>query len=573
MENLNAIMSSLNAVIWHNAVLWLLLTTGVVFTIWSGFSQYRALTHGFHVLRGRYDDPSDPGAINHFQALSAALSATVGLGNIGGVALAISLGGPGAVFWMWVVGAVGMAIKLTEVTLSMLYRNTDDPDNPHGGPMWVVSKGLPLLNPRLKGLGKMLGGVFCVTLLVSTVTGGNMFQAWNVAEITESYFGVPGIVTGIILSLLVGMVIIGGIKRIGAVAGRLVPIMVSLYLLAGTYVLIIHSGEIGNMLGLIVRSAFNPLEAGGAFLGGTMGYAFLFGMKRALFSNEAGQGSSPIAHSAAKTNEPVREAIVAGLEPFIDTLVVCTFTALVILTSGVWNRTAEVGLDAQAAIVQLDDDHWSLQSIAAPARNEQWQDGESVFVIVEAHDNVQTANQLHKIFGTVHVSADGQPTISWSALESDVRPVLQDPALYSDYKGATLTAKAFDSAVDGLGKWLVTLAAWLFAISTMISWSYYGEQGVVYLTGGRFMMTYKLAYCLLIIVATTGMIRTDQELDNLTGIGTGVMLLANVPIMWIFGSQAMRAYKDYIGRLKSGQLGKGHEPPSIEDLISGKDVK
>jgi len=572
MENLNAIMSSLNAVIWHNAVLWLLLATGVVFTVWSGFSQYRALTHGFHVLRGRYDDPSDPGAINHFQALSAALSATVGLGNIGGVALAISLGGPGAVFWMWVVGAVGMAIKLTEVTLSMLYRNTDDPDNPHGGPMWVVSKGLPLLNPRLKGLGKILGGVFCITLLVSTVTGGNMFQAWNVAEITESYFGVPGIVTGIILSLLVGMVIIGGIKRIGAVAGRLVPIMVSLYLLAGTYVLIIHSGEIVNMLGLIVRSAFNPLEAGGAFLGGTMGYAFLFGMKRALFSNEAGQGSSPIAHSAAKTSEPVREAIVAGLEPFIDTLVVCTFTALVILTSGVWNRTAEVGLDAQAAIVQLDDDHWSLQSITAPSRNEQWQDGESVFVIVEAHDNVQTANQLHKIFGTVQVSADG-PTISWSALKSDVRPVLQDPALYSDYKGATLTAKAFDSAVDGLGKWLVTLAAWLFAISTMISWSYYGEQGVVYLTGGRFMMTYKLTYCLLIIVATTGMIRTDQELDNLTGIGTGVMLLANVPIMWIFGSQAMRAYKDYIGRLKSGQLGKGHEPPSIEDLISGKDVK
>ncbi|MGI9264180.1 MAG: alanine/glycine:cation symporter family protein, partial [Gammaproteobacteria bacterium] len=573
MESLNAIMSALNAVIWHNAVLWLLLATGVVFTIWSGFSQYRALTHGFHVLRGRYDDPGDPGAINHFQALSAALSATVGLGNIGGVALAISLGGPGAVFWMWVVGAVGMAIKLTEVTLSMLYRNTDDPDNPHGGPMWVVSKGLPLLNPRLKGLGKALGGIFCVTLLISTVTGGNMFQAWNVAEITESYFGIPGIVTGIILSILVGMVIIGGIKRIGAVAGRLVPIMVSLYLLAGTYVLIVHSDEIVNMLSLIVRSAFNPLEAGGAFLGGTMGYAFLFGMKRALFSNEAGQGSSPIAHSAAKTNEPVREAIVAGLEPFIDTLVVCTFTALVILTSGVWNRAADVRLDPQVEIVQLDAGHWSLKSVAAPSRNEQWQNGESVFVIVEAHDNIQTANRLHKIFGSVEFSVGGQPTISWGALRSDVRPVLRDAALYSDYKGATLTAKAFDSAVDGLGKWLVTLAAWLFAISTMISWSYYGEQSVVYLTGGRFMTTYKVAYCLLIIVATTGLIRTDQELDNLTGIGTGVMLLANVPIMWIFGSQAMRAYKDYIARLKSGKLGKGHEPPSLEDLISGKDVR
>jgi len=573
MENLNAIMSSLNAVIWHDSVLWLLLGTGVVFTVWSGFSQYRALTHGFHVLRGRYDEPDDPGAINHFQALSAALSATVGLGNIGGVALAISLGGPGAVFWMWIVGVVGMAIKLTEVTLSMLYRNTDDPDNPHGGPMWVVSKGLPMLNPKLKVLGKLLATLFCITLLVSTVTGGNMFQAWNVAEITHSYFGIPGIVTGIILAVMVGSVIIGGIKRIGAVAGRLVPIMVSLYLLAGTYVLIIHSGKIVSTLHLIVTSAFNPLEAGGAFLGGTMGYAFLFGMKRALFSNEAGQGSSPIAHSAAKTKEPVREGVVAGLEPFIDTLVVCTFTALVILSSGVWNRDADVEFESRPEIIQVDSTHWSLENIPAPVHGEQWHNGERVFVIVEAHDNAQTASRLHKIFGTVNTAANGRPTIAWDTLKSSVKPVLNNNALFSDYKGATLTAKAFDSVADGLGKWLVTLAAWLFAISTMISWSYYGEQGVVYLTRGRFMMTYKVIYCLLIIVATTGMIRTDQELDNLTGIGTGLMLLANVPIMWIFGSQAMRAYKDYIGRLKSGQLGKGHEPPSLEDLISGRDVE
>ncbi len=573
MENLNAIMSSINAVIWHDTVLWLLLGTGVAFTVWSGFSQYRALTHGFHVLRGRYDDPDDPGAINHFQALSAALSATVGLGNIGGVALAISLGGPGAVFWMWIVGFFGMAIKLTEVTLSMLYRNIDDADNPHGGPMWVVSKGLPLLNPRLKGAGKLLAGFFCITLLVSTVTGGNMFQAWNVAEITHSYFGVPGIVTGIVLSVLVGTVIIGGIKRIGAVAGRLVPIMVSLYLLAGTYVLIIHSDKIIGTLHLIVSSAFNPTESGGAFLGGTMAYAFLFGMKRALFSNEAGQGSSPIAHSAAKTKEPVREAIVAGLEPFIDTLVVCTFTALVILSSGVWNRSADIEFATPPEIVRIDSDRWSLQSMPAPDRRSPWYDGESVFVIVEAHDNVQTANRLHKIFGVVSSVIDGQATINWTPLKSSVRPALVDGSLFSDYKGATLTAKAFDSVADGLGKWLVTLAAWLFAISTMISWSYYGEQGVIYLTGGRFVMTYKVIYCLLIIVATIGMIRTDQELDNLTGIGTGLMLFANVPIMWIFGSQAMRAYKDYIRRLKSGQVGKGHEPPSLEDLISGRDVE
>ncbi len=338
MDSLNDVMATMNNILWHNVVLFVLLGTGIVLTIWSRFSQGVALTHGWKVIRGHYDDPDDPGAINHFQALSAALSATVGLGNIGGVALAIALGGPGAVFWMWVVGFFGMSIKLTEVTLSMLYRNTDDPDNPHGGPMWVVSKGLPRLNPSLKGLARFIGVVFCITLLVSTITGGNMFQAWNVGEITQEYFGIPSVASGIILALIVAAVILGGIKRIGAVAGRLVPFMVALYLLAGTYVLAVNIDLMLPMLKLIVTSAFSGSEASGAFIGGTMGYAFLFGMKRALFSNEAGQGSSPIAHSAAKTDEPVREGIVAGLEPFIDTLIVCTFTALVILSTGVWNR-------------------------------------------------------------------------------------------------------------------------------------------------------------------------------------------------------------------------------------------
>ncbi|MDP7093024.1 MAG: alanine:cation symporter family protein, partial [Gammaproteobacteria bacterium] len=170
MSTLDSILITLNSILWHNTVLFALLGTGVLFTIWSGFCQYRALTHGVHVIRGVYDNPDDPGAINHFQALSAALSATVGLGNIGGVALAISLGGPGAVFWMWVVGFFGIAIKLTEVTLSMLYRNTDDPDNPHGGPMWVVDKALRLRSPKLAGLGRGFGILFCITLLISTIT-------------------------------------------------------------------------------------------------------------------------------------------------------------------------------------------------------------------------------------------------------------------------------------------------------------------------------------------------------------------------------------------------------------------
>jgi AGCS family alanine or glycine:cation symporter len=538
-----------------------------LFTVWSGVSQYRALTHGPRVLRGVYDDPNDPGAINHFQALSAALSATVGLGNIGGVALAIALGGPGAVFWMWIIGFLGMSIKLTEVTLSMLYRNTDDPENPHGGPMWVVSKAL-----ERRGMGKLgrtIGVIFCLTLLVSTTTGGNMFQAWNVGELTEEYFSVPSWITGIVLAVVVGAVIIGGIKRIGKVAATLVPLMVALYLIAGFYVLAVNIDQVPTMFALIVKSAFLPTEAGGAFIGGTAASAFLFGLKRAAFSNEAGQGSSPIAHSAAKTDEPVREGIVAGLEPFIDTVMVCTFTALIILSTGIWNRAPDVPLQPLPAVVQSES---SWQFAETPLPGHDWVAGDKTTMVVEAHQNPATGLTLHRVEGMVQAKGSDF-TATWAPFASPVEPAIVGGGLYRSYVGATLTAKAFDSVAPGLGKWLVSIAAWLFAISTMISWSYYGEQGMVFLAGEKSVLGYKLVYCLLIIVATLGLVQTDTDLDNVTGIGTGVMLFANIPICWFFGYQAMRAYREYISRLKSGRMGPDHPPPSLEDLLSGRDVE
>jgi len=573
MNSFNRFMEAANGFLWHDSVLFVILGTGLLFTVWSGFSQYRALTHGFHVLRGRYDDPDDPGAINHFQALSAALSATVGLGNIGGVALAISLGGPGAVFWMWLVGFVGMALKLTEVTLSMLYRNTDDPDNPHGGPMWVISKSLASKGPGWARAGRIAGVIFCITLLISTVTSGNMFQAWNVGELTQSYFGIPSVACGIVLAVLVGMVIIGGIKRIGAVAGRLVPVMIVLYLLAAIYVLALNFSEIPAMFSLIVDAAFSPTEATGAFLGGTMGYAFLFGMKRALFSNEVGQGSSPIAHSAAKTSEPVREGIVAGLEPFIDTLVVCTLTALVILSTGIWNRDAAFELDTLPRVQAGEQQSWQFTPTPLPEdQNDAWVEGSKLFVVLSAHDNPQAPNAFHALDGTVVRGADDRLTVEWAGFESAERPALRDRRVFETLVGATLTARAFDSVTPGLGKWLVTLASWLFAFSTMISWSYYGEQGMVYLAGEKSVLGYKLVYCLLAVVATSGFLKTDAQLDNLTGIGTGVMLFVNLPILLYLGHQAMLAYRDYVQRLKDGRMGPGHAPPTLEDLISGRDV-
>ena len=568
MGGFTDLLSTLNGILWHETTLFALLGTGVLFTIWSGFSQYRALTHGTAVVRGAWDDPNDPGAINHFQALSAALSATVGLGNIGGVALAISLGGPGAVFWMWVVGFFGMAIKLTEVTLSMLYRNTEDEDNPHGGPMWVASKGIALMNPKLAWLGGTIGTIFCVTLLISTATGGNMFQAFNVGLITYEYFGVPSWITGVILAVIVALVIIGGIKRIGRVAGLLVPFMVVLYLLCGTYVLVVNAGEIPAMFSLIVKSAFAPTEASGAFIGGTAGAAFLFGMKRALFSNEAGQGSSPIAHSAAKTDEPVREGIVAGLEPFIDTIVVCTFTALIILSTGVWNRAPDVAWDTPLEVTRAGN-VWEFESRQPPI--DDFMPGDAVTMVVVADENPKTGFDRHEITGII-VERDGVLVIDWNPYEGPTKPEILDNGFHQVFMAAVLTGKAFDQVQPGLGKWLVSLAAWLFAISTMISWSYYGEQAMVYLAGEGSVLAYKVVFCALIVVATLGIIKTDAQLDNLTGVGTGVMLVANLPIMWIFGRQAMRAYHDYVDRMKEGLMGPDHPTPTIEDLISGRDV-
>jgi AGCS family alanine or glycine:cation symporter len=574
---LNEFLSNINGYLWHDYVLFTLLGVGVLFTLWTGFTQWHALTHGIQVIRGKYDRKDDPGAINHFQALSAALSATVGLGNIGGVAIAVALGGPGAVFWMWVVGFVGMALKATEVTQSMFYRNTSESDNPHGGPMWVAKLGIAKMNPSLKGVGTTIGGIFCITLLIATFTGGNMFQAWNVGELTKTYYNVPQMLTGIILAIVVGMVILGGIKRIGAVAGRLVPFMCALYILSACYVLVINYEMIPDMFALIFSSAFSPTEAQGAFLGGSFGMAFMWGMKRALFSNEAGQGSAPIAHAAAKTDEPVREGIVAGIGPFIDTLIVCTLTALVILSSGAWNREPEALLKEDVQFTQVEPGKWALDSMELPERDPEavkisgeWKEGDGVFV------NITDGESLYRLNGDVVdlTSETGQNMlgIEWGTVDMALKPELTEPGLYADYVAAGLTSSAFDRVDPGLGGILVPLAAWLFAISTMISWSYYGEQGVVYLFGSRGVVPYKVVYCFLILMATSGFVKTDTELANLTDFGTGMMLLANVPIMLIFGPMAMRKYKDYMARLRSGKM-KGHGMPNITDVVEGKDVE
>jgi len=562
---LNDWLTAVNAILWHDIVLYIVLGVGLLFTVWSGFCQYHALTHGVRIARGDFDDKDDPGAISHFQALSAALSATVGLGNISGVAIAIALGGPGAVFWMWIVGLAGMALKTTEVTLSMLYRRTDNPDEPSGGPMWVALDGLAQRSEKLRPLGKQLGVLFCITLLISTITGGNMFQAWNVGVVTEEYFGVPQPVVGAILTVLVGLVILGGIKRIGAVAGALVPAMCFIYLTAAIYVLAVHVDQIPAMLRLIVASAFSPAEATGAFVGGTSAAAFLWGMKRALFSSEAGQGTSPIAHCAAKTKEPVREGVVAGLEPFIDTLVVCTLTSLVVLASGAWSRGGEATLPTAPAVVEVAPGSWDLADTPLPEKHPEalaisgsaWRPGDAVFVLARYGGiDPATGRDIQRISGAVEAGPGDRLYVDWQPVGTEsarlaVAPALVGLDVYKDYVGAALTSHAFDRVAPGLGKWLVAICSWLFAVSTMISYAYYGEQGMVYMAGRRSILPYKLFYCASIMLACAGYISTEAELDNITSVGTGVMLWVNIPICLLFAGVTMRAYRGYFERVRA----------------------
>lgn len=558
---INQSLTAINGVIWHAYVIYFLLFVGILFTIWTKFGQFRALTHGYAIITGKFDKAGGEGSISHFQALSAALSATVGVGNIGGTALAISMGGPGALFWMWIVGILGMALKTVEVTVTMIYRQANPGEEVQGGPMWVVVNGSKEALPWLKPFAGTLAGLFCVTLLISTFTGGLFFQAWNAANVTQQFFGVPSWLVGIMLALIVGSVILGGIKRIGSIASKIVPLMCTIYMLAALYVIAINLPQLPVLFGSIFSGAFSSAGANGAFVGGTFGAVFSIGMQRAFFSSESGQGSSPIAHSAVKTDEPVREGVVAGLEPFIDTIIVCTMTGMVILLSGVWNRTADFGFakdqKPQFSTIATDEANsqsktWKLSESILPERADRdWITSDQVSVLVKTTSESNVESIAH-LTGTIRID-EGAPIANWSNVDSVVEPEIASDGIFIAYDGAALAAAAFNDAQPGLGKWLVTIATWLFGISTMIAWSYYGEQGVIFLFGRRSLFAYRIVFCVMIVVSCCGMAQGVTELTNLSNLGTGVMLWVNIPITLLFASTTIQRYHEYFDRMKINQ--------------------
>jgi len=337
---------------WGYPLLILMMGGGIFFTLYSRFTPFRFFRHGIKILLGQYDNPQDPGDLTHFQALSTALASTVGMGNISGVAVAISMGGPGALFWMWVSAFVGMSTKFFTCTLSIMFRGKDDRGDVQGGPMYVIETALGKKFKALAILFSTAGLIGCLPLFqANQLTQIIRDEIWkNNGWFTDSVL-TGNLVVGIPVAVLVALVIFGGIKRIGYVASRLVPLMVSLYLLAGIFIMVTNLEHIPDILALIFSDAFS----GKAAAGGVVGSVIITGVRRASFSNEAGLGTEAMAHGAAKTREPVREGLVAMLGPFIDTIVVCSITGIVILLSGLWqgDETSGVTLTTMAFSQEL----------------------------------------------------------------------------------------------------------------------------------------------------------------------------------------------------------------------------
>jgi AGCS family alanine or glycine:cation symporter len=492
----------------------LLVGTGLVTTFRLGWIQIRYFRHGLRVIRGEYDDPEHEGDLSHFQALTTALSATIGIGNIAGVATAIHYGGPGALFWMWVTAVFGMALKFTECTLSMKTRIILPGGSAAGGPMYSIERGL---GRRWKPLAV----AFACFAVISSFGSGNAVQSFTVADQFRQDLGVPTWVTGLILASLVAAVILGGIRRIGRVTSKLVPFMAALYVGSAFIVLVLHIEHVPGTLALIFASAFKPAAEIGGFAGGTFIFMLTWGVKRGLFSNESGQGSAPIAHAAAKTDEPIREGVVAMLGPFIDTLIICTMTGLVILISGVWQDKQEqqVLVNKQSAVVaivpgadveidgRLDEGDLANGAYAvvegrpvdfALVRNHALVDDVELLI---ADDPVLLRN-LRAFTGSLTFEPeDGGKLEETTVVAADGNAVngvlvLRGKAMQN---GSPLTAWAFREGLGrvafGNGHLLVTLAVFLFGLSTAISWSYYGDRSILYLAGPRWVVPYRVVFC------------------------------------------------------------------------------
>ena len=510
-----------------------LLGAGAFLTVRLGFIQLRRLGHGFAVTTGKYDSEDTPGDVSHFQALTTALSATVGTGNIAGVALAIHWGGPGALFWMWVTALLGMATKYSEVTLAQHYRINMDGEakwegSVAGGPMYYIERGI---KDVFGWNWKPVAVFFAFMLMITSFFTGNAIQSNTIATQVADNFGIDTWITGLITASIVGAVIIGGIKRIGRVTGILAPVMAAIYVTAALLVLMDNFQEVIPAFGTIIGEAFSP-SAGVAGTGmGVFLFTLQYGVQRGLFSNEAGQGSAPIAHSAAKTDEPVSEGVVALLEPFIDTIVICTMTGLVIVSTGVFE--AKVPTE-----ISLDDGNISFVEYDADGMHQNADDPTEVSVTA----GVPTTDN-GSLFAYYDISVDGFFTdeaqtvpFTGTILPAEARAVSAEGTEYTVLYGdaarnsSPLTTLGFEQGLEPLGlawlgKWVVLMCVFLFAVSTAISWSYYGDRCANYIWGKKAILPYKFVFLLFHFAGAVIAVTTIWDLGD---VALSLVTLPNV---------------------------------------------
>ena len=550
MELLKSLLSQAASLIWSTPeffplMIILLLFTGFFMTMRTRFIQFRQFIHGWKVILGLYDNPEDPGDISHFQAISAALSATVGIGNIAGVATAIHYGGPGALFWMWVTALLGMSLKYAEAVLAIKFRKIHPDGTVSGGPMYYIEKGL---GPNFKWMAVF----FAVMLVIASFGIGNTIQAFTVADQMRADLSIPIWITGLLTASIVGLVIIGGIKRIGKVASFLAPGMCAIYILGGLTILAINYQTILPSLGLIFKSAFTPTAGIGGFAGSTFLYMLMWGVKRGLFSNEAGQGSSPIAHAAAKTNEPVREGVVAMLGPFIDTILVCTITGLVIVCTGVWyekvpetvlfNAQADITVVERGAEIVPDAE---IRGAHILGREIICENG-----IAENADFIRNHSIVEKAViivddipysGKLFISEAGIPETD----DADSKIELSGLTLQN---GSPLTSLAFQRGLSRIGNWggmIITIGVFLFAISTAISWSYYGDRGAEYLFGGKAVIFYRIIY---VVMHFIGAVVSLEVVWSFGDVANGLMAIPNLIALIFLSGIVYKITLEYTSR-------------------------
>jgi len=507
-------------------VLVVLAVTAIFLTVYFKFINLRGFGVALRTAKLKYTKPDAPGEITHFQALSAALSATVGLGNIAGVAVAIGIGGPGATLWMILMGLCGMTTKFAECTLGVKYRKFDKNGKVRGGAMYYLRDGLKELGAG--PVGAFLAILFAIFVIGGAFGAGNMFQSNQAFSQFSSTFlpdatagadNTP-VIFGVVLAVLVGLVIIGGIVSIARVTAFLVPFMCGIYVLAALVIIVTNLGEVIPAFATIFKSAFGPEAAAGGFIG-----VLIQGVKRAAFSNEAGLGSAPIAHSAVKTTKPASEGFVALLEPFIDTVVVCTMTALVIIITGTWQVSGEVAADG-------------VNLVSAPGSTE-------VVQALEKGQYIHTRESedgFKEVIGLISKDGHDATAVTGWVAEGSI----------AGKGGVGVTSLAFESVI-GWFPYILAIAVVLFAFSTMISWSYYGEQGVIYLFSFLDdqkikipVIIYKVVFCLLIIVGSSATLGNILKLSDAL---VFAMVLPNLIGVYFLLPVIRREMNDYLAHV------------------------